>query len=148
MSKHSEPNSHVFRIVQCVLDLFRPHPTSLELSPTRTRSPSVSMNMETSFLRVCGGWLACENERSGRRERCHILVTAQIRGRASNDRSLGGTSPVSLQNHVLCVPGGGTVCWVQPQNHKYLQAVEHREEDGTPASVESIRTGLVFRLHH
>jgi selenocysteine lyase/cysteine desulfurase len=49
-------------------------------------------------------------------------------------------------NRVPTVPGGGTVWYVNPLEHRYLDDPEHREEGGTPAIVESIRAGLVFRL--
>ncbi len=49
-------------------------------------------------------------------------------------------------NRVPHVPGGGTVAYVNPEEHYYLEDVEHREEGGTPAIVESIRCGLVFQL--
>ena len=49
-------------------------------------------------------------------------------------------------NRVPSVPGGGTVAYVNPFEHVYLSDVEHREEGGTPAIVESIRAGLVFQL--
>lgn len=49
-------------------------------------------------------------------------------------------------NRVPAVPGGGTVRFVNPKDHGYLPDVEHREEGGTPAIVESIRAGLVFGL--
>ncbi|HPJ19644.1 MAG TPA: aminotransferase class V-fold PLP-dependent enzyme, partial [Actinomycetota bacterium] len=39
-----------------------------------------------------------------------------------------------------------TVAYVNPQDHLYLSDIEHREEAGTPAIVESIRAGLVFHL--
>ncbi len=51
-----------------------------------------------------------------------------------------------FKNRVPAVPGGGTVRFVNPNDHGYLNDVEHREEGGTPAIVESIRAGLVFRL--
>jgi selenocysteine lyase/cysteine desulfurase len=51
-----------------------------------------------------------------------------------------------LSNRVPSVPGGGTVTYVNPLEHRYLSDPEHREEGGTPAIVESIRAGLVFRL--
>ncbi len=50
------------------------------------------------------------------------------------------------RNTVPVVPGGGTVEYVNPDEHVYLADVEHREEGGTPAIVESIRAGLVFQL--
>jgi selenocysteine lyase/cysteine desulfurase len=49
-------------------------------------------------------------------------------------------------NRVPSVPGGGTVAYVNPVEHRYLADPEHREEGGTPAIVESIRAGLVFAL--
>ncbi len=49
-------------------------------------------------------------------------------------------------NRVPVVPGGGTVAFVNPKEHDYLTDIEHREEGGTPAIVESIRAGLVFQL--
>lgn len=51
-----------------------------------------------------------------------------------------------LRNRVPSVPGGGTVTYVNPQEHRYLTDAEHREEGGTPAIVESIRAGLIFQL--
>ncbi len=49
-------------------------------------------------------------------------------------------------NTVPAVPGGGTVWYVNPTDHRYLDDPEHREEGGTPAIIESIRAGLVFQL--
>ena len=51
-----------------------------------------------------------------------------------------------LTNRVPVVPGGGTVLYVNPAEHRYLDDPTHREEGGTPAIVESIRAGLVFQL--
>jgi selenocysteine lyase/cysteine desulfurase len=51
-----------------------------------------------------------------------------------------------VHNRVPTVPGGGTVAYVNPSDHVYLDDPEHREEAGTPAIVESIRAGLVFQL--
>jgi selenocysteine lyase/cysteine desulfurase len=51
-----------------------------------------------------------------------------------------------LTNRVPDVVGGGTVAYVNPTEHRYLDDPEHREEGGTPAIVESIRAGLVFQL--
>ena len=51
-----------------------------------------------------------------------------------------------FSNRVPSVPGGGTVAYVNPTEHVYLTDVEHREEGGTPAIVDSIRAGLVFQL--
>jgi selenocysteine lyase/cysteine desulfurase len=49
-------------------------------------------------------------------------------------------------NRVPDVPGGGTVRYVSTAGHDYHPEIEHREEAGTPAIVESIRAGLVFQL--
>ncbi len=51
-----------------------------------------------------------------------------------------------FRNRVPAVPGGGTVAYVNPSEHRYLADPEHREEGGTPAIVESIRAGLAFQL--
>ena len=51
-----------------------------------------------------------------------------------------------LTNRVPDVPGGGTVAYVNPLEHRYLDDHVQREEGGTPAIVEAIRTGLVFQL--
>ena len=51
-----------------------------------------------------------------------------------------------LANRVPDVVGGGTVTYVNPTEHRYVDDAEHREEAGTPAIVESIRAGLVFQL--
>jgi hypothetical protein len=51
-----------------------------------------------------------------------------------------------VRNAVPTVPGGGTVAFVDPVGHAYLDDPVVREEGGTPAIVESIRAGLVFAL--
>jgi selenocysteine lyase/cysteine desulfurase len=51
-----------------------------------------------------------------------------------------------VRNRVPTVPGGGTVAFVDPDEHGYLADPVAREEGGTPAIVESIRAGLVFQL--
>ncbi len=51
-----------------------------------------------------------------------------------------------LHNRVPDVVGGGTVAYVNPFEHVYLDDPVHREEGGTPAIIESIRAGLVFQL--
>jgi selenocysteine lyase/cysteine desulfurase len=51
-----------------------------------------------------------------------------------------------MNNSVPAVVGGGTVAYVTPQDHLYIEDRERREEGGTPAIVESIRAGLVFKL--
>ncbi len=51
-----------------------------------------------------------------------------------------------LHNTVPDVVGGGTVSYVNSEEHRYLADPSHREEGGTPAIIESIRAGLVFGL--
>ena len=51
-----------------------------------------------------------------------------------------------VRNTVPTVPGGGTVAFVDPIGHRYLDDPVAREEGGTPGIVESIRAGLVFGL--
>ena len=47
---------------------------------------------------------------------------------------------------VPTVPGGGTIAFVDPVGHRYLDDPVAREEGGTPAIVESIRAGMVVAL--
>jgi selenocysteine lyase/cysteine desulfurase len=51
-----------------------------------------------------------------------------------------------VRNRVPTVPGGGTVAYVNPEEHVYLDDPVVREEGGTPDIVGSIRAGLVFQL--
>jgi selenocysteine lyase/cysteine desulfurase len=51
-----------------------------------------------------------------------------------------------VTNAVPTVPGGGTVAYVNPEEHVYLDDPVQREEGGTPDIVGSIRAGLVFQL--
>ncbi|MCO4745696.1 MAG: aminotransferase class V-fold PLP-dependent enzyme [Proteobacteria bacterium] len=51
-----------------------------------------------------------------------------------------------FRNKVPAAPGGGTVAYVNSEDHVYLDDPVHREEGGTPAIIESIRAGLVFQL--
>jgi selenocysteine lyase/cysteine desulfurase len=51
-----------------------------------------------------------------------------------------------VTNPVPTVPGGGTVAYVDPLGHRYLDDPVAREEGGTPAIVESIRAGLAFAV--
>ena len=51
-----------------------------------------------------------------------------------------------VRNSVPTVPGGGTVAFVNPVGHRYLDDPVSREEGGTPAIVDSIRAGLVLGL--
>jgi selenocysteine lyase/cysteine desulfurase len=51
-----------------------------------------------------------------------------------------------ITNSIPASPGGGTVAYVNPESHRYLEDPEHREEGGTPAIIESVRAGMVFQL--
>ncbi|MCJ7756137.1 MAG: aminotransferase class V-fold PLP-dependent enzyme [Thermoanaerobaculales bacterium] len=51
-----------------------------------------------------------------------------------------------VTNRVPTVPGGGTVTYVSADSHSYISDPAIREEGGTPAIIESIRAGLVFKL--
>jgi selenocysteine lyase/cysteine desulfurase len=51
-----------------------------------------------------------------------------------------------FQNKVPASPGGGTVAYVSPSEHRYLDDIVQREEGGTPDILGSIRAGLVFQL--
>ncbi|SDJ04363.1 Selenocysteine lyase/Cysteine desulfurase [Frankineae bacterium MT45] len=51
-----------------------------------------------------------------------------------------------MRNRVPDVPGGGTVTYVNPTDHRYLSDPVQREEGGTPEIIGSIRAGLVFQL--
>lgn len=51
-----------------------------------------------------------------------------------------------MTNAVPSMPGGGTVSYVSPTDHRYIDDYAHREEGGTPAILESIRAGMVFQL--
>jgi selenocysteine lyase/cysteine desulfurase len=49
-------------------------------------------------------------------------------------------------NRVPVAPGGGTVLYTSPWDHRYFGPLELREEGGTPPIVQIIRAGLVFQL--
>ncbi len=51
-----------------------------------------------------------------------------------------------FSNRVPVVPGGGTVAYVSADAHDYLEAIEPREEGGTPDIIGAIRAGLAFQL--
>ena len=51
-----------------------------------------------------------------------------------------------VRSRVPTVPGGGTVAFVDPVGHRYLDDPVAREEGGTPGIVESVRAGLVVAL--
>ena len=51
-----------------------------------------------------------------------------------------------LTNKVPSVPGGGTVAYVNAEDHRYLSDPVAREEGGTPDILGSVRAGLTFQL--
>ena len=52
-------------------------------------------------------------------------------------------------NTVPDSPGGGTVDWTNPWGgHKYIEDIEAREDGGTPAFLQSIKTALCINLKH
>ena len=73
---------------------------------------------------------------------------------ASPHKMIGGPETPGLlvarkelfTNRVPAVAGGGTVAYVNPDSHRYIDDIEHREEAGTPSIIGSIRAGLAFAL--
>jgi selenocysteine lyase/cysteine desulfurase len=49
-------------------------------------------------------------------------------------------------NRVPAEPGGGTVLYTSPWDHRYFSSIELRETGGTPPIVQSIQSGLAFDL--
>ncbi|MBU0507749.1 aminotransferase class V-fold PLP-dependent enzyme [bacterium] len=49
-------------------------------------------------------------------------------------------------NRVPAEPGGGTVLYTSPWDHRYLPDIEQRETGGTPPIVQAIQAGLAFDL--
>jgi len=51
------------------------------------------------------------------------------------------------KNKIPDTPGGGTVDWTNPWGeHKYVDNIEAREDGGTPAFLQTIRTALAIQL--
>ena len=51
------------------------------------------------------------------------------------------------KNNVPDNPGGGTVDWTNPWGqHKYVEDIESREDGGTPAFLQTIKTALCIQL--
>lgn len=53
---------------------------------------------------------------------------------------------VLFSNSVPVEPGGGTVLYTSPWDHRYIPDIAARETGGTPPIVQSIQAGLVFDL--
>jgi selenocysteine lyase/cysteine desulfurase len=49
-------------------------------------------------------------------------------------------------NRVPAEPGGGTVLYTSPWDHRFLSSIAMRETGGTPPIVQSIQAGLAFDL--
>lgn len=55
--------------------------------------------------------------------------------------------PKLYTNRIPDNPGGGTVDWTNPWGgHKYIEAIEAREDGGTPAFLQTIQGALCFQL--
>lgn len=55
--------------------------------------------------------------------------------------------PRLYKNRIPDNPGGGTVDWTNPWGeHKYLESIEAREDGGTPAFLQTMRTALCVQL--
>lgn len=51
------------------------------------------------------------------------------------------------KNMIPDCPGGGTVSWTNPWGeHKYIDNIEEREDGGTPAFLQTIKTALAIKL--
>lgn len=51
-----------------------------------------------------------------------------------------------IETNTATSPGGGTVEYVSRQSHSYSKNIEYREDSGTPGILQSIRTGLAFKV--
>ena len=73
----------------------------------------------------------------------------------SPHKFLGGPGTVGVlvfnkklyKNMIPDCPGGGTVSWTNPWGeHKYIDNIEEREDGGTPAFLQTIKTALAIKL--
>jgi selenocysteine lyase/cysteine desulfurase len=106
------------------------------------------------------GIIACDSAAAGPYVRITMRESAPGAGDALDALFLSphkfpggpGTSGVLAVRRALCagpvpaLPGGGTVSYVTDRDHAYVADPERREEAGTPAIVDNIRTGMVLRL--
>ena len=85
---------------------------------------------------------AAPTDRISTRSSSHRTSSWGARVRRGCWSPAGSCSPTAVPS----VPGGGTVAYVNPTDHRYVDDIERREEGGTPDIVGSIRAGLVFQL--
>ncbi len=81
----------------------------------------------------------------GRRKDAVFISTHKFTGGPQTPGVLAAGRAL-FTNRVPVDPGGGTVLYTSPDEHRYLGDIEHREEGGTPPIVQIIRAGLVFGL--
>jgi hypothetical protein len=123
---------------------------------TNTRAVSALLHRHGALsfwdFAAAGPYVKIEMNMTDDREDGHLLYKDAVF--LSPHKFIGGPGTPGIlvakkhlfKNAVPAVPGGGTVAYVNPKEHRYLDDVEHREEGGTPAILESIRAGLVFQL--
>ncbi len=121
---------------------------------TRAVSSLLHQHGALSFwdFAAAGPYVLIEMNMSDDREDGHLLYKDAVF--LSPHKFIGGPGTPGIlvakkhlfNNTVPSVPGGGTVSYVNTKEHRYLDDIEHREEGGTPAIIESIRAGLVFQL--
>ena len=151
-SPTSPPNSSATPTGRCGSAASPPPPTSPASSPTPTRSRRCCTRTGRCRsgttpppARTCrSGWpnprRACGDGKDAVFLSPHKFIGGpQTPGVLVVRRDL-------IRNRVPTAPGGGTVAFVDPVGHRYLDDPVAREEGGTPAIVESIRAGLVFAL--
>jgi hypothetical protein len=144
-------NWTVTRSGRCVLAAFPPRPTSPGSCPTPTASPRCCTPTERCRCGITRR--PARTLRSGR-ESAPGAGDHKDAIFLSPHKFIGGPQTPGVlivrrelvRNRVPTVPGGGTVAFVDPIGHQYLDDPVAREEGGTPAIVESIRAGLVFAL--
>ena len=140
---------------RCASAPSRPPPTSPASCPTRARSPCCS----TATARCrCGTsrprrrtwtsrWRPIGRRRTATRREAHLDEKDAVF--ISVHKLIGGPGTPGVlvarrdlfQNRVPTVVGGGTVAYVNTEEHLYLADPEHREEAGTPDIIGSIRAG-------
>ena len=84
---------------------------------------------------TCRSRCACEptgaEDDAPRLQGRHLPLAAQVHRRAGHPRAARGQAqPCSAELGCPSAPGGGTVSYVNPDEHRYLDDIEHREEGG------------------